>query len=258
MLAALLGLSLVGCAGDTLPPQGGPDGGGTLPPQVELPTTDDVLDLAPHLLEGIDEDIARLDGDAPSLTLDEVRTLAATGLTAMGQVVVIGAEYSSWENDGEGAWTVYGVEPNGMGFAAVDHDLTTVIDSESLGWDDADLEVDDTSVEVLRAWELAMVDAAEIALAARPGEFLMAIPPEEPEHVLFVVIREGDGTLVRVAFDAVTGEALNAVEPTVRDEDRTDPHDDQHSGSENGSEDETPTPCGCGDDETGSTPGTDV
>lgn len=209
---AVLGLGLSACAGDLLaPPSSVPPGA---PPSVapDLPTSDDVLDLSPDYLAGIDEDIIRLDQDDIGVTLDEVRTIEQTATGATGDDHAIGLDFYDWEDDGNGAWVVWSVTEEQLSSTTLRTDLTTVLATESFEFADED---DDEAIDALRSRQVSLSDAAATALAARPGELMMAIPPDEPGPVLLVVVRQDDDTLVRVAIDATTGEAINAVEPVA-------------------------------------------
>jgi hypothetical protein len=78
---------------------------------------------------------------------------------------------------------------------------------------------------------VSVEQAAETALPLAPGEILAILPPDDAATVVLVVIRQEDGTVVRVAIDSVTGEPINAVSV-------------DHDAVE---ESEVPPPCSCDD-----------
>jgi hypothetical protein len=108
--------------------------------------------------------------------------------------------------------------------------MATLLDEETFSLDVRDPE-DQEAFEVLDVWQVSVEQAAETALPLAPGEILAILPPDDAATVVLVVIRQEDGTVVRVAIDSVTGEPINAVSV-------------DHDAVE---ESEVPPPCSCDD-----------
>ena len=227
LLAALVG----GCAdsGPIAPGGGTGPGGDTTGTRPDVPTTDDALGLEAGATSSVDREITSAEPGQPVITAGDAGTIQANALEATGQDVAVGVVLSSERNSSDQlsvppeldqVWLVWTTDGQEMGEVAVDPATLEVVDHTTypIGTDESD------GADVLADWDVQVGDAVADALEVRPGEVLVAMPPDSPANILLVGIRSADGTLGRVGIDTITGEVLNSVdvpdgeeEPTVLD-----------------------------------------
>ena len=250
-LLSVVALGVSACAGqDPIPPIDGGDGTGD-GTATTLPTTDEGLAYDARVLQSADNEITSIPDGTEGLTLEDVRMLQASTIDQLvpAPELVVGIEPSTADDE---AWRTWALGDGFMTRADFEDDLETLTDDETISMDVRD-EEDQETFEVLDRWELSVEDATATALPLVPGEVLAILPPEEPATLVFVVIREEDGTITRVALDSVTGEPINAV---VVEQDSTDggsPDDDGTDGDSADDHDgdadlsDIPPPCSCED-----------
>src|SRR5699024_10031345 len=85
----------------------------------------------------------------------------------------------------------------------------SVTNSDEISLADGEIPAEDAAA--ITNWRVSVAEAAEIALPYAPGEILGIMPSNVPSSIVFVVVRQDDGSLVRVAVDNVTGEPINVV-----------------------------------------------
>ena len=206
-LLALLVLGVGSCAGQDPVAAGG---GGTADSVSELPTTDEGLAYDADVLQSVDDRIARIPADAEGLTLENVRMLQATmtdnHTPSPGLVFALEPGVLPQE------WDVYGRGDGELLYAVLEGELGSLIIGQSdVVPLDPSGDFTDEEVGFLESWQLSVEDASETALPIVPGEILAVLPSDEPSPLVFVVVREEDGAITRVALDSVTGEPVNAV-----------------------------------------------
>jgi hypothetical protein len=208
---AVLALGVGACSGQD--PVAPGDGGGTAGPDTEIPTTDEGLAYDAETLQSIDADILSIPDDVVGLTLEDVRHLQASTLTNVDPApeLVIMFEPGVLYNE---EWDAYAVGDGQLTFASFEGDMETLRTTSSSPLDDSGGFTDE-EIEILESWEVSIEEATEIALPIAPGEVLTVRPSADPSPLMFVVVRQEDGSVVRVAIDSATGEAVNVVEPTA-------------------------------------------
>lgn len=209
-----VGLSVAACSGESLP------GGGAGGTATALPSTDDVLGLPADAFDDVErsrfEALSLLDG---ALTVDDIDTLGSTAVETgeLALTVEPGFIRVHYTNDGDESGELHVAEAAEWVVRTTDGASHRTLAYASVGAQDRQpltqpASAEQLTADLLASWELSAGEAARIATMHTAGEIEQVTVPHGIDRPMTTVVVRAGGTRTRVTLDAVTGEALNAVE----------------------------------------------